>query len=331
MSRARTRLQVSGSYEEHASLLRAAAGATNNATQGERTWYRIENAASDRASVYLYGEIGGWGIYAGEFAASASEITAKQIDLHVNSPGGSVWDGLAIMAFIAGHKAHWTAHVDGIAGSAASFLIQAADRVVMHGQGQIMIHNASGGCFGQASDLRAAADVLDTISGDIAQVYSEASETPVATWLARMTDETWYTGTAAVDVGLADEHIPATKRREGHEDTENKVGLGAGSAPRDVVPEPKGTDGDGEERPDDEMPDQDLATLGEMIRDTVATLAEPEPPPWDRDVFRAAIEQVANNMPAHPAPSDGADNTDGESAISQPAFVEAIRKRLYNA
>lgn len=332
MSRTRARLRVSGAYEEHASLLRTAAGAVNSGGAARKTWYRIENAAADRASVYLYDEIGGWGVYAEEFVAAAAEITAKQIDLHVNSPGGSVWDGLAIMAYIANHSAHWTAHVDGIAGSAASFLIQAADRIQVNGQSQIMIHNASGCCCGEAKDMRAAADVLDSISSDIAQVYHEASGTPVATWLERMAAETWYTGEAAVAAGLADEHVPTTRRREGREDSpESKTGLGAGGVPRSAVPEPDDNGGD-EGHSDDELPDADLSALGDVIRSAVAPLAEPDPPAWDRDVFRAAVEQVANDMPALSVPSDRADKTDGEfTPIGQPAFVEAIRKGLYNA
>jgi len=210
------RLSTHGTYDLTEELRRAALPQPADGAPpagGEPTWYRVENKDAERADVYILDEIGGWGMYADEFITALSEVTAGEIDLHVNSPGGSVWEALTIMAAVAAHPARVTAHIEGVAASAASFLVQAADEILIGTHAQMMIHDASTYAAGNAAELREVADLLDRTSADIAGVYAEASGIPAGTWRERMRATTWYSGQEAVDAGLADGVESSTRKR----------------------------------------------------------------------------------------------------------------------
>lgn len=162
------------------------------------------------AALYLYDVIDPWG---GEWGVSASEFTAalndldddtQEIQLHINSPGGSVWEGIAILNSLREHPAKITAVVDGLAASAASFIASGADELVMGGNSQLMIHDAWGLCVGNAGDMRDVADRLDKVSDNIARVYQAKAGGDLAGWRAAMLAESWYSDEEAVAIGLAD-------------------------------------------------------------------------------------------------------------------------------
>ena len=139
-------------------------------------WFRIVEAKKGEATkVYIYDEIGFWGTTAKDFAATLSEIDTDQIELHLNSPGGSVFDGLAISAALKDHKAKVTAKVDGMAASAASFILQAADKRLITRNAQVMIHDAKAYAGGNAEQMRKAAELLDRVSDNIADIYAVRS------------------------------------------------------------------------------------------------------------------------------------------------------------
>lgn len=175
---------------------------------------RIENAAAETADVYIYDFIGFdglSGIGAMEFAQDFRAITAKNITLHLNSPGGDVFDAIAIYNAIRDHSSNVTVRVEGIAASAASFIAMAGDEVLMAPHAMLMIHDAWGLVKGPAADMRAQADVLDSISNTIASIYAEHASGPrggskgtTAQWRERMIAESWYTDEEAVSAGLAD-------------------------------------------------------------------------------------------------------------------------------
>jgi ATP-dependent protease ClpP protease subunit len=191
---------------------RSAAG---NAKRNGKTWYTITNATADQATIHLYDMIGEWGITAQDFVAELNAVTAKHIDLHVSSEGGEVFDGIAIYASLVQHPATITAHVDSLAASAASFIVQAADTRIMGRNARMMIHDAQGLAIGDASAMRALANLLDDLSNNIADIYAERAGGTVADWRARMQVDggagTWYTADSAVAAGLADEVAGATK------------------------------------------------------------------------------------------------------------------------
>lgn len=160
------------------------------------------------ATMRLYDPVDSWG---GEFGVSAKEFAAaldslpddtSEIRLHINSPGGEVYEGLAILNQLRAHEARVVAVVDGIAASAASFIAAGADELVMSRNSQLMIHDAWGLCVGNAANMRDLADRLDKISDNIASVY--ASKAPKGDWRAAMLAESWFDADEAVTAGLAD-------------------------------------------------------------------------------------------------------------------------------
>lgn len=178
--------------------------------ENAKDWFSISNSADvDTTDVYIYNDIGGWfGIYSDEFIDEFKQIATKNVNLRLNSPGGSVFEGIAIANAIRSHPANVTVYVDGLAASIASVIMLAGDRVVMLPQSQVMIHNASGGCYGDATEMTKMADLLDKQSKNIAEAYAERTGRPVDEFLTYMADETWFSAKEAVEIGLADEAMP---------------------------------------------------------------------------------------------------------------------------
>lgn len=176
--------------------------ASNRTTPGD--WYRIGNAAGDRAEVFIYDFIDEFGVNANDFVRDLRAITAKAIDLHINSGGGLVFDGIAIYSALKNHAATVDVFVDGIAASAASFVAMAGDTVTVEKPAKLMIHDAGGLVLGNAADMREMADLLDELSDTIAGIYADRAGGKPADWRAAMQRETWYSAHQAVEAGLAD-------------------------------------------------------------------------------------------------------------------------------
>ncbi|GAA3251641.1 head maturation protease, ClpP-related [Nonomuraea helvata] len=171
-------------------------------------WYRIRNAAGDDgapAEVYIYDEISWWGVSAQDFISELKEITASKIRLRLNSPGGEVFDGIAIANLLRSHPAKVTTWVDGLAASIASVIALAGEQVIMQPHSQMMIHNPWAMCIGDAADMRDAAERLDRQSDNLAAVYAERAGGDVKHWRELMQAETWFSAAEAVAAGLADE------------------------------------------------------------------------------------------------------------------------------
>jgi len=151
-----------------------------------------------------YGEW--WGMSAKELAAAVDELPSHiaTIELLINSPGGDVFDGLAMVNVLRAHRASTRAVVQGMAASAASFIACAADECVMAPNSTMMIHDAWGVCVGNADDMLALGAVLDQASGNLAEIYAAKSGKTVDEMRAAMKAETWYTADEAVAAGLAD-------------------------------------------------------------------------------------------------------------------------------
>jgi len=170
----------------------------------------VESAGAGTAILRLYDPIddwgGDWGMSAKEFANALATLPADTttIELHVNCPGGVVFEGVTIMNMLRAHTAEVVVIVDGIAASAASFIACSADTLIMGPQSQLMIHDAMGLEVGNAGDMRKCADLLDRISDSIAEVYAAKSGGKVADWRTAMLAESWYSAEEAVAAGLAD-------------------------------------------------------------------------------------------------------------------------------
>jgi len=145
------------------------------------------------------------------FGISASMIVealiaagGRDVLVHLNSPGGMVTEGLSIHSQFKQYAGKVTMRVEGIAASAASFMMLAADEVLIEPNALVMIHDAWDVTAGPASEHRKTADLLDKISDSIASMYAGKAGGDAADWRTVMLEETWYVGQEAVDAGLAD-------------------------------------------------------------------------------------------------------------------------------
>lgn len=174
--------------------------------QNNRTdWFRLQNKAGETPRIYIYDEIGYWGDNAKQFADALNSIEGSEIEVRLNSPGGDIFDGLAIYQSLKAHPADITVVVDGLAASIASVIAMAADKLVMAPKSTMMIHDGWTMSVGNAADMRKTADLLDKQSEIIASVYAERSGQPTDFWRARMREETWYNADEALAAGLIDE------------------------------------------------------------------------------------------------------------------------------
>lgn len=184
----------------------------------KRMWELKQAAEADTLELYIYGDVEGdyydwWeGFVKSETSAKtfrdelAKYPNATQINLFINSYGGSVFEGTAIYSQLMRHPAKKTAYIDGFACSIASVIAMACDEVVMPRNTMMMIHNMWMGVWGNAAELRKAADDLDTINAAGRQAYlSKAGEKLDEAKLVEMMDaETWLTAAECVQYGLAD-------------------------------------------------------------------------------------------------------------------------------
>ena len=173
-------------------------------------WYRIiRNDAGGPSRVDVYDDIGGGGWFGG--GVSASDFVAElagipgDLEVHINSGGGDVFDGIAIYNAIAARPGNVTTVIDGIAASIASVIAQAGKTRIIAPGAMMMIHDGLAMCVGNAADFRDMAGLLDQVSDNLASVYAAHSSVSQADWRAAMQAETWYTADDAVAAGLADQ------------------------------------------------------------------------------------------------------------------------------
>lgn len=186
--------------------VRVATNAVTTAAAGDTS----SDVTGSVATLRIYGPIdswgGWWGISAKEVATALDDLPddVAEVRVRINSPGGEVWEGMAILNMLRAHKARVVAVVDGLAASAASVIAAGCEETVMSPGTQLMIHDASGFAYGNAATMAKAQRFLDSTSNAIASIYSEAAGGTDAEWRAAMVEETWYTAQEAVDANLAD-------------------------------------------------------------------------------------------------------------------------------
>jgi ATP-dependent protease ClpP protease subunit len=175
-----------------------------------KSWYALATPDDGPAEVMIYDDIGMFGITAADFVRDIATIKADAITIRINSYGGDVFEGIAILNSIRGLDAATTVVVDGIAASIASVIAMGGDKVVMNQNSQMMIHNAWNFAAGNADELQRVADSLRSMSGNISTIYAAKAGGTTEEWQALMAAETWYTAEEAVAAGLADEAIVET-------------------------------------------------------------------------------------------------------------------------
>jgi len=320
---------------------------------GAKTWFRIVNAA-EQAEIYLYDEIGAWGIGAGEFAKELGEVKASTIDLRINSPGGEVFEGLAIFNALQRHPAKITVHVDGLAGSVASVIAMAGEKILIDRYAQMMIHEAHAIAVGATKDMAAMAKLLDEYSDNIAAIYAARAGGEASMWRERMKAETWFSAKEAVTAGLADEIAADAKTRPANTwDLSIFNFAGRDKAPDPFAPTPEPA----------ALPPQTVeakldpvlyAFDPSLFRDLMAAAASdpaapppvpqrpvdlgppvaPAPAPVNpepiglEDLFRAAMGLAANDAPAPPQPEPDDPADEPGFLMNAPAFRAAIKEAV---
>ena len=173
-------------------------------------WFEVRNAdgagnPGQPPTVLIFDEIGGsLGVKAKEFVETIEAIQAPTIRVRINSPGGSVFDALAIHSALLHHQARIEVYVDGLAASAASVIAMAGDELIMMPGSQLMIHDASAVEQGNADDHRKMSTFLDRQSDNLADLYARRGGGEPAEWRDLMRAETWMFAREAVEAGLAD-------------------------------------------------------------------------------------------------------------------------------
>jgi ATP-dependent Clp endopeptidase proteolytic subunit ClpP len=163
-------------------------------------------AENDTAEIALFDEIGAWGVSVSDFKKEFDAIKgAKAITLLINSPGGSVFDGMAIFNILAGVKDKITTQVIGLAASVSSIIALAGKRLIMNEGTYFMIHDPWALAIGTGAEMRKTADLLDSIGSGMADIYTARSSHTREEILALMAAETWLTAAEAVEAGFADE------------------------------------------------------------------------------------------------------------------------------
>jgi ATP-dependent Clp protease protease subunit len=178
-------------------------------------WYQIEAKADKTAKINIHDQIGeGWdgkGTTARKFIQDLDALNVDTISLHINSPGGSVFDGVSIYNALKAHKAKINVVVDGIAASIASVIAMAGDKITMPEAAMMMIHDPSGFVMGNAAAMRKTAEALDKIKGSIVTAYMTRSKEDQDKVENMMADTTWLSAKEAVHIGFADEILPDVK------------------------------------------------------------------------------------------------------------------------
>lgn len=277
-----------------------------------RGQYRIRNAAETPAvtEILMYDEIGedpwfGTGISAKTFAEDLNSIDTDEIHLRINSPGGNVFEGIAMLNAVRRHKAKVTVFVDGLAASAASIVAMGGDEVVMSRNAELMIHDAWGIAIGNADEMQKMANDLGRASDNLASAYADKAGGDVAQWREAMKAETWFSDKEAVAAGLADRVEPS---KTASDKSKAKFNLsmfayaGRAEAPAPLFPaEPENSNSSTEEGSD--MPE----TLAK-VRQRLGLSADA-----DEAAILAAIPAPEETAPEVPAEDPEDDETTEES------------------
>lgn len=199
--------------------------------------FRLEAKTEDgKAIVYLHGDIvderptdwwtgeekKGDFIIEKEVRNLFDGIKEDEIDIHINSYGGSVFASVGIFNFIRALNKKITCYVDGVAASGASLIAMAGDKLIMPANTMLMIHRASSFAWGNCKDLREVADVLEKLDNStVLETYKAKFKGTDEELMALIDNETWISAREALENGLCDEVIELKK--EEPEVTEKEI------------------------------------------------------------------------------------------------------------
>lgn len=214
-------------------------------------WYKIEALSEDSTEVMIYDVIGWPFNDAGEIIRALAGIDTKTVTVRINSPGGDVFDAMAIFNALQSHKSKIVTRIESLAASAASFLALAGKEVQAYQNAMFMIHDPWVLAAGNQYDLREIADILEKISGNMVDIYSQNSKVGKKEIRDMLKAETWFTAKEAREKGFVDTiidgkaakaqfdlsmfaHVPDGFTAEDHDETHKPTEREIEKALRDV-------------------------------------------------------------------------------------------------
>jgi ATP-dependent Clp endopeptidase proteolytic subunit ClpP len=287
-------------------------------------WYAFKNLAEGdtTAQIDIYDEIDWlWGVTSQDFRNELKALpeSVTQIDLHINSPGGDVYEAIAIMNCLRQHDAKVVTTVDGLAASSAGFIaVGASDELIVAENAEIMAHLPWAVMIGDSADMRKMADDLDRIGKNIASIFAARAGGTTDEWMAILSAETWWSAQESVDAGIADKVLKAPKR-DAKESAKNRFNLSVfNHAGRSNAPAPQPVSAHNETPPAVEVEEtKDKET-------TVATLSESQLQKLglDAEADESAIDAAIDAALAEKAP-EGESVPAAEPTPEQVATVAA--------
>jgi len=178
-------------------------------------WFAFRNATSESVDLYIYDVIGedwyGEGVTAKKLISQLAAAKGKKVNVRLNSPGGSVFDGVAIYNALVRHDGGVETFIDGLAASIASVIALAGSKVTIAENAMVMIHNPWTFAYGEASELRKVADTLDQVRETLLNTYETRTKKERKELGETMDAETWFTAQEAKAFGLVDEVVVGAK------------------------------------------------------------------------------------------------------------------------
>lgn len=164
----------------------------------------LNQQANKNLKINIYGYIGFWDTSAEHILSQIEDSKANEIHVHINSGGGSAFDGIAISNILKNHDAKVVAHIDGWAASAASIIAMGADEIIMPSNTMLMIHQASTFVSGNADELEKVADDLRKVDKAVKASYKHRFVGEDDELEKLLNEETWLTAEEAKALGFAD-------------------------------------------------------------------------------------------------------------------------------
>lgn len=170
-------------------------------------WYKIENKNGSQ-DVYIYEEIGLKDTSSKALITKLDKMDKyKPINFHINSPGGNYFDIVTLLSWLKNWAGEKVAFVEGLAASAASYLLTGMDRVISYPNALLMVHDVQCGNYGNAKSFEELASNLKKVSAGLIEAYQKKTKQPIEVVKSWIEGETWFSAREAKEIGLVDEII----------------------------------------------------------------------------------------------------------------------------
>jgi len=281
-----------------------------------RSWYKVSNKSGETPEIFIYDEIGGWGIWAVDLINKLKDIDAPRIRVRIHSPGGFVSEGVAIFNALRKHSAKIDVEIDSIAASIASVVAMAGDTISIASNALMMIHNPWGGAVGTAEDMRKAAEVMDKFKETIVTSYANRTGIDAAEIEKMMDEETWFTASEALAAGFVDMIDEVDESSQPSNSFHGRIMNSFRNAPESVKQlfQQSGT-------PSLELPPLDTTSVGSGRRDQGKQQEEP----MKLDELKAQMKQAGIDVDALQAKADKFDEVSNklETATTELTTLQA--------